>query len=619
MNENPLERGAALIRDYVKTLPESPGVYRMLDARGEALYVGKAKALKKRVMNYTQIAKLPNRLKRMVSETVSMEFIRTNTEVEALLLESNLIKKLKPRFNILLRDDKSFPYILVTSDHNYPMVKKHRGSTKGAGEYFGPFASGFAVNHTIDILQRLFRLRNCSDNVFANRTRPCLQYHIKRCTAPCVNKISRAEYLADVNQAQAFLRGESRAIQETFQRAMMEASESLDYELAAELRDRIALLSTIQGTQDINISGLKDVDIIGLYQQQGRSCVQVFFYRGGQNFGNKAYFPRHAEEDGPEEILSVFMAQFYENKPVPPEILVSVVPMEKELLEEALQTRQQSGRKVSIQKPARGQRKSLIDFVLKNAREALERNLLERKGEAALLEKVAELFQMEAPPRRIEVYDNSHISGTNMVGAMVVAGPEGFQKNAYRKFNIRQAEAGDDYGMMREVMIRRFTRALKENPDRDSESWPDLLLIDGGQGQFNAVKETLEELGVWSDLTVVAIAKGPDRNAGREQFFMDGRTPFQLPLNDATLHYLQRLRDEVHRFAIGAHRTRRKMGIGKNPLDEIGGIGAKRKKALLLHFGSAREVGQASVKDLMQVEGVSLAMAKKIHAFFNES
>lgn len=618
MSENPLERGAALIRDYVKTLPESPGVYRMLDGRGDALYVGKARALKRRVTNYTQVSKLPNRLKRMVSETVSMEFIHTHTEVEALLLESNLIKKLKPRFNILLRDDKSFPYIMVTTDHDYPMVKKHRGSTKSGGEFYGPFASGFAVNHTIDILQRLFQLRNCSDNIFANRTRPCLQYHIKRCTAPCVNKISREEYKADVDQARAFLRGESRDIQKSFQEAMIEASDALDFELAAALRDRIALLSTIQGSQDINISGLKDVDVIGLYQHQGKSCVQIFFYRGGQNFGNKAYFPRHAEDETPEDILSVFMAQFYENKPVPPEILVNMIPNEKELLEEALQTRSQSGRKVTISRPARGQRKSLIDFVLKNAKEALDRHQLERKGEAALLEKVAELFDMDSPPRRIEVYDNSHISGTNMVGAMVVSGPEGFQKNAYRKFNIRQAEAGDDYGMMREVMTRRFGRALKEGMNRESEHWPDLLLIDGGLGQFNVVKETLEELGVWNDVTVVAIAKGPDRNAGREQFFMEGKAAFQLPLQDATLHYLQRLRDEVHRFAIGAHRTRRKMDISKNPLDEIGGIGAKRKKALLLHFGSARDVGRASVKDLMQVEGVSLAMAEKIHAFFND-
>ncbi len=618
MSENPLERGAALIREYVKTLPESPGVYRMLDEKGDPLYIGKARALKRRVLNYTQVAKLPNRLKRMVSETVSMEFIRTHTEVEALLLESNMIKKLKPRFNILLRDDKSFPYIMVTGDHEYPMVKKHRGATTGAGEFFGPFASGFAVNHTIDILQRLFKLRNCSDNVFANRTRPCLQYHIKRCTAPCVGKISQDEYRADVEQARSFLRGESRAIQQKFQQAMGEASEAMEYEQAAELRDRIALLATIQGSQDINVTGLKDADVIALHQHEGKSCVQVFFYRGGQNFGNKAYFPRHAEDETPEDILSEFMAQFYENKPVPPEIMLNIIPSEKELLEEALQTRTQNNRKVSISQPARGQRKSLIEFVVKNAKEALERHILQRKGEAIMLDKVAELFEMEAPPRRIEVYDNSHISGTNMVGAMVVAGPEGFQKNGYRKFNIKTASAGDDYGMMREVMTRRFTRALKDGMDRESENWPDLLLIDGGQGQFNVVKETLEELGVWNDLTVVAIAKGVDRNAGREQFFTANKPPFQLPVNDATLYYLQRLRDEVHRFAIGAHRTRRTMDIARNPLDEIGGIGAKRKKALLLHFGSAREVGRASVKDLMQVEGVSLAMAEKIHGFFHE-
>lgn len=617
-SQNSLERGAELIRGYAKTLPEKPGVYRMLNEKGDVLYVGKARALKKRVITYSHVLKLPNRLKRMVSETVSMEFITTNSEVEALLLESNLIKKLQPRFNILLRDDKSFPYILLTGGHDFPQVKKHRGVRGPDGEYFGPFASAGAVNHTIDLLQRIFRLRNCADSYFAQRKRPCLQYQIKRCTAPCVGRISKEEYAESVAQARSFLTGQSRVLQDDFREKMEEASEGLDYELAAEYRDKIASLSSVQSHQDINVEGLGDVDVIAFYQREGKTCIQVFFFRGGQNFGNRAYFPRHDSEVTPATIMANFLAQFYEGKPIPPDIIVGQMPAERELLEQALASREKSGRKISIMVPLRGQRKRLLDFVEKNAKEALERHLLERKGENQLLAGVAELFGMEGSPERIEIYDNSHISGTNMVGAMVVAGVEGFRKGAYRKFNIRVASSADDYGMMREVMTRRFGRALREEVDKESDEWPDLLLIDGGLGQFNAVKEVLTEMGVWDDLMVVSIAKGPDRNAGREQFFMDGREPFQLPINDAVLHYLQRLRDEAHRFAIGAHRKRRSMDITKNPLDEIAGIGAARKKALLHHFGSAKAIKSAGVEDLLKVEGISRAQAEKIFAFFNE-
>lgn len=618
-----LDRGSALIREYVKKLPESPGVYRMISEKGEVLYVGKAKALKKRVINYALVSKLPIRLQRMVAETTAMEFVQTHTEVEALLLESNLIKKLKPRYNILLRDDKSFPYIMITSDHDYPQIKKHRGARKaknekGGGEYFGPFASAGAVNHTIEVLQRVFRLRNCSDNVFATRSRPCLQYHIKRCTAPCVDKISKETYAADVDKARKFLTGESRAIQDEFVREMQTASEKMDYELAAEYRDRIKALTSIQARQDINIEGVGDADVMAIARREGKTCVQVFFFRGGHNYGNRSYFPRHDPEETESHILSVFMAQFYESKPVPSTIHVSHMPDEAGLLEEALGFKEKPQKKVSIEKPQRGQRKRLVDFVMKNAEEALKRHLMERAGEAEFLRQVGDLFDMDAPPRRVEVYDNSHISGTNMVGAMVVAGPEGFVKNAYRKFNIKQADAADDYGMMREVMTRRFSRALKEDASREGGDWPDLLLIDGGKGQLSSVKDALVELGVWEDLCVVAIAKGPDRNAGREQFFIDGKDAFQLPVHDPVLHYLQRLRDEVHRFAIGAHRTRRIGDISKSPLDEIPGIGARRKKALLLHFGSAKEVARAGIDDLQKVPGVSRSVAEKIYNHFNE-
>jgi len=612
---SPLQRGAEIIKNYVTTLSEGPGVYRMLDSAAGVLYVGKARSLKKRVASYTQVHRLPNRLKRMVSETITMEFITTQSEVEALLLESNLIKKLQPRFNILLKDDKSFPYILLTSDHDFPQVKKHRGVRDPAGAYFGPFASTWAVNNTIDVLQRVFRLRNCTDAYFAARTRPCLQYHIKRCNAPCVGRISKEDYALSIDQARAFLEGKSRELQNQFQVKMEEASAAQAYEKAAEYRDKIKVLTAVQSHQDINIDGVGDVDVIALYQREGKSCVQVFFFRGGQNFGNRAYFPRHDFEISEQAILANFLAQFYESKPVPADILVNLLPMERGLLEEAFGRK--AGRRVTIAVPHRGARKRLLDFTQDNARQALERHFLERKSEEKMLLAVAELFGLEDPPQRIEVYDNSHISGTNMVGGMVVAGPEGFRKNAYRKFNIKQAEAADDYGMMREVMTRRFGRALKDNVDKDGDEWPDILLIDGGIGQFNAVKDVLIDLGVWDDVTVIAISKGPDRNAGREQFFMDNRAPFRLPENDPVLHYLQRLRDEVHRFAIGAHRKRRSMGITQNPLDEISGIGASRKKALLRHFGSAKAVQQAGVEDLIKVPGISRAQAEKIFAFFN--
>lgn len=619
---NPLERGAQIIREYVANLPATPGVYRMISEKGEVLYVGKAKALKKRVVSYTHVDKLPIRLQRMVAQTVTMEFVHTHTEVEALLLESNLIKKLKPRYNILLRDDKSFPYILITGHHDYAQVKKHRGARKPKGQYFGPFASAGAVNHTIHVLQRVFKLRNCSDSIFSNRDRPCLQYHIKRCTAPCVAKVSHSEYAEQVENARQFLSGESRAIQEKFANEMQAASEVEEFEKAAELRDRIKALSAIQSRQDINLEGIGDVDVMAMSQSEGKTCVQVFFFRGGQNFGNRAYFPRHDSEEEAETIISVFMAQFYENKPVPKSVFVSHKPSEASLLEEALTTRRDRG-KVKIIKPTRGKGKRLLDFVAKNSEDALKRHIIERAGEAKHLEAVAKLFDMDEAPKRIEVYDNSHIAGTNMVGAMIVAGHEGFRKSAYRKFNIREAAAGDDFGMMREVMKRRFTRALKEGVSTDSDDWPDLLLIDGGKGQFSAVKETLEELGVYDDVKVVGIAKGEDRNAGREEFFVDGenglKPSFKLPPNDPTLHYLQRIRDEVHRFAIGAHRTRRKNDISKSPLDQIPGIGAHRKRALLRHFGSAKEVARAGIEDLRNVDGISEAIAEKIYNFFNES
>jgi excinuclease ABC subunit C len=621
-----LDRGADIIRGYVNTLPDTPGVYRMLDEKGDVLYVGKAKSLRKRVVNYTHPAKQTLRIQRMIAQTVSMEFVNTHTEVEALLLESNLIKKLKPRYNILLRDDKSFPYILITGGHEFPQLTKHRGARNRKGAFFGPFAAAGSVNRVLIALQRAFMLRNCTDSFFATRKRPCLQYHIKRCTAPCVGLISKDEYAKQVDEAVFFLSGKSHEIQAELSLRMQEASAAMEYEKAASFRDRIKALTTIQARQDINVEGLKDVDVIAVYAENARYCVQVFFFRGGQNFGNRAYFPRHASDADVGVLLAAFIAQFYESKPVPPEIILSHEPEEKELLIEALSAANKAGQRVTMVVPQRGDRKRLVEFAFKNAQEAYAREQLKLVTENAHLEAIAKLFFMEAVPQRIEVYDNSHISGSMMVGAMIVAGAEGFQKASYRKFNIKNAAASDDYGMMREVMKRRFARALKERSDKENvdaddgqgNDWPDLILIDGGLGQLNAVYEVLDELGIEDEVSVVSIAKGPDRNAGREKFFMRGHEMFQLPVDDPTLHYLQRLRDEAHRFAIGAHRTRRNMAISSSPLDAIPGIGAGRKKALLHHFGSAQEVANAGIADLEKVEGISRSVAEVIYNYFHE-
>ena len=609
-HQTSLENGAAVIRRLAKGLPDTPGVYRMIDEHGEVLYVGKAKALKKRVITYANVDKLPVRLQRMIARTQDMTFVHTHTEVEALLLETNLIKKLAPSYNVLMRDDKSFPYIMITGDHDFPLLTKHRGARKRKGDYFGPFASAGAVNRTIVALQKAFMIRNCSDNYFAQRKRPCLQYHIKRCTAPCVGLASKDAYGAQVQDVKAFLSGKNTDIQERLALAMQGESDQQNYESAALLRDRIKALTAIQTRQDINIKGLGDADVFGLFRKEGRSCVQVFFFRGGQNFGNRAYFLKH-EDESESDILGAFVAQFYDNKPVPREIIVSHELSEAVLLQEALE--QQREGKLDITGSKRGTRARLIEFAVRNAKDALAQEKLKSATEKKLLAGVADLFGLNNSPERIEVYDNSHTGGTNMVGAMIVAGPDGFRKNAYRKFNIKTAAAADDYGMMREVMQRRF-----KNTD-DRTDWPDLLLIDGGLGQLSAVTRALAEMGVADDLCIVGVAKGPDRNAGREKFFMVGREVFQLPVDDPVLHYLQRLRDEAHRFSIGAHRTRRAKQISASPLDDIPGVGAKRKKALLHHFGSAQDVARAGLKDLEQVEGVSKAMAQKIYSCFHES
>lgn len=604
--------GVGVIRAAVKTLPDAPGVYRMLDARGEALYVGKAKSLKKRVSNYTRPAQLPVRIQRMIAATASMLFVRTHTEAEALLLESNLIKKLRPRFNILMRDDKSFPYIVIAEDHDYPRLTRHRGARTIRGQYFGPFASALDVNRTLVALQRAFMLRNCSDSVFSGRTRPCLEYHIKRCTAPCVEYVTQEDYAAQVADARRFLSGESRAVQDDLAARMQTASDAQDFEKAALYRDRIKALTAIQSRQIVNVEGLGDADIFALAQSEGKSGIQVFFFRAGQNFGNRSYFPRHDPEDAPEAILAAFLAQFYENKPIPPDILLSHEPMEKALLEEALNAR--AGRRVKLSVPQRGTRRELLDFALRNARDALIREIGARTRDAALLEGVARIFGLEKPPQRIEIYDNSHVSGTDMIGAMVAAGPEGWIKNAYRKFNIKDAPRADDYAMMREVFSRRFREA--GNADA---ILPDLVLIDGGAGQLSAALGVLKDLGLEGKFATLGVAKGPDRNAGRERFFRADAPPFSLPENDPVLHYLQRLRDEAHRFAIGTHRARRDRKLARSLLDEVPGIGAHRKKALLTHFGSASAVARAGLKDLQEVEGISEKIARKIYEHFNET
>ena len=612
----PVPAGVAVIENHLKTMPSAPGVYRMINARGDALYVGKAKNLRKRVVAYTRLDRLDGRLRRMVMETATMEVVTTHTEVEALLLESNLIKRLQPRYNILLRDDKSFPYILITGDHDWPQIVKHRGARNRKGRFFGPFASAAAVNQTLSHLERAFLLRSCSDTVFATRTRPCLLHQIKRCSGPCAGRISREDYLKLVDDARAFLSGDSQTIQQGLSRQMDQAAEALEYETAAVYRDRIRALTRIQARQDINLPNIDEADVVALYTAGGQACIQVFFFRSGCNYGNRAYFPAHTQDEEEADILAAFLGQFYEDKVPPKEIMLSANPAEPELLADALAER--AGRKVALTVPQRGDRRNLVEHALTNAREALGRRMAESSAQRQLLDGVATLFGLEAAPNRIEVYDNSHIMGADAVGGMIVAGPEGLVKAQYRKFNIRSTELtpGDDFAMMREVLTRRFTRARKEDPDRDRGLWPDLVLIDGGAGQLTAACQVFADLGL-DDVAVVAISKGPDRDAGREKLHQPGRPVVTLEPRDPVLYFLQRLRDEAHRFAIGSHRARRSKAIGQSTLDEVAGIGARRKKALLHHFGSAREVAQAGLADLEAVDGISRTIAKKIYDHFH--
>ena len=610
-------QGRALIEAKVATLPSAPGVYRMLDAEGNALYVGKAKNLKNRVRSYARPTGHNNRILRMIDATRDMEFIRTETETDALLLEANLIKKLRPRFNVLLRDDKSFPYILLAEDHAVPQLYKHRGARKRPGAYFGPFASAGAVNRTLNTLQRAFLLRSCSDSVYESRTRPCLLYQIKRCAAPCTGEISRDDYQELVEEARAFLAGDSRAVQDALLQKMQAASDALDFEGAAAARDRIRALTYVQQESGINPLDIAEADVVAVVQEGGQSCVQVFFFRAGQNLGNKAYFPRHEKDQSEAEILEAFIGQFYEARPVPREIFVNHNLPAAALIGEALSTRM--GRNIKIHKPQRGDKVQLVRHAEQNAKEALARHVAESASQRKLLRGVADTFDLEAPPQRIEVFDNSHLQGTNQLGGMIVAGPDGFMKNQYRKFNIKNPDTapGDDYAMMREVFTRRYGRLAKEE-NRQTGNWPDLVLIDGGKGQLGVAMEVMAELGL-EDIPLVGVAKGPDRDAGRERFFQPKRADFMLPQNSPVLYYLQRLRDEAHRFAIGGHRAKRKADIRKNPLDGIEGIGGHRKKALLHHFGSARAVGRASLADLEKVDGISAKMAQRIYNHFNSS
>ncbi len=610
-----IAEGVAVIERALETMPLAPGVYRMLDGRGDALYVGKARSLKKRVTSYTQIGRLPERLRRMVAETVAMEIVTTHTEAEALLLEANLIKRLKPRFNIVLRDDKSYPWIMLTEDHEFPQVVKHRGAQTRKGTYWGPFASAWSVNQSLTALERLFLLRSCTDSVFAGRTRPCLLFQIKRCSAPCVGHISKEDYAALVAQAKAFLSGKAAKIQQQLAAEMEEASAAMEFERAATLRDRLRGISHVQGTGVINPASLDDADVIAAWQIAGQSCVQVFFVRGGHNNGTRAFYPVHARTEELGDVLSAFIAQFYEDKPPPPLLLLNHPAEEEGLIAEALSLK--AGRAVTISVPQRGEKRAVVAHAELNARESLERKLAETAGQGRLLEATAELFDLPRPLERIEIYDNSHIMGSNAYGVMVVAGAEGLMKQAYRKFAIKGPVApGDDFAMMREVLERRFGRALKEHADRDDPHWPGLVLIDGGAGQLSAVRAVMEEMGV-GDVPLVAIAKGPDRNAGREWFHMDGRDAFQLPPRDPVLYFLQRLRDEAHRFAITTHRSGRSRAISKSELDEIAGIGAARKRALLHHFGSARGVKQAGLNDLAAVPGINRETAKRVYAHFH--
>ncbi|HDZ82296.1 MAG TPA: excinuclease ABC subunit UvrC [Roseobacter sp.] len=613
----PMKTGFDVIQSYLKTLDASPGVYRMLDSESRVLYVGKARNLRARVSNYARPSGHSGRIARMISNTASMMFLTTKTETEALLLEQNLIKQLKPKFNVLLRDDKSFPNILVTTGHDYPQIKKHRGAKKEQGNYYGPFASAGAVNRTLNQLQRVFLLRDCSNAMFESRTRPCLQHQIKRCSAPCVGKISPEEYGKTVQDAQKFLNGKSTDIQSRLASDMALASESMKFERAAALRDRIKALTQVQTAQGINPQTVSEADIIALHMEQGQACVQVFFIRANQNWGNHDYYPRVGPDVDAAEVLEAFIGQFYDTREPPRQLILSNEIESPDLMTEALSGK--LGRKVELIVPQRGEKAELVDSALRNARESLARKLAETASQSNLLKGVAEAFSLDAAPQRIEVYDNSHIQGTNAVGAMIVAGPEGMMKNQYRKFNIRGEDLtpGDDFGMMKEVLTRRFKRLLKEDPDRKLGMWPDLLLIDGGAGQVSAVASIMKEYGV-EDIPMVGVAKGVDRDAGKEEFYRVNKRPMALRHNDPVLYFIQRLRDEAHRFAIGTHRAKRAKAISATPLDDITGVGAARKRALLAHFGSAKAVSRANLSDLKAVQGVSGALAERIYAFFHE-
>jgi excinuclease ABC subunit C len=631
--EGPLAAGRAALMRYAKLAPPGPGVYRMLDGAGEVLYVGKAKSIKKRIVSYTRPTGHDTRIERVIAATAAVEFVTTATETEALLLEANLIKRLRPRFNVLLRDDKSFPYILITADHWAPQILKHRGARSRQGSYYGPFASVWAVNRTITALQRAFLLRSCSDGFFESRTRPCLLHQIKRCSAPCTHEIEFADYAKLVREAKDFLSGKSQAVRDELGGDMERASAAQDYERAAIYRDRLAALSAVQSTQGINPRSVDDADVFAIHQEGGFSGIEVFFFRTGQNWGNRAYFPKADRSLGPGEVLGAFLAQFYDDKPCPACIFLSHDIPERELLAEALSTK--SNRRIEVSVPRRGERKELVAHALVNAREALGRKLADTSSQRKLLKAIADTFGLPREPRRIEVYDNSHIQGSNAVGAMIVAGPEGFRKNQYRKFNIRSTELtpGDDFGMMREVLERRFKRLMAEAPrngtlgiaepaqtadgEESDSPWPDLVLIDGGQGQLNTARETLAALGV-TDVALVGVAKGPDRDAGNETFHRPGQPAIKLAPRDPLLYFIQRLRDEAHRFAIGSHRTRRKKDIREAGLQEIPGIGPARKRALLRHFGTLKAIERASLADLAQVPGINDETARKIHDFFHE-
>ena len=625
MNDVPYEAGAEIIRAFVKTLPAAPGVYRMIDEAGEVMYVGKARSLKARVTNYTRPEGLEVRLQRMIAATRTMEFVRTETEAEALLLEANLIKRLKPRFNVLLRDDKSFPYILIATEHEAPELTKHRGSKRRKGHYFGPFASALAVKRTINSLQKAFLLRTCSDSFYKARTRPCMLYQIKRCSAPCTGEISLEAYAGLVEEARQFLSGRSKSVQDHLQADMNQAAEALDFERAALLRDRLSALALVQSGSDAVARSVEEADVFAIAHEAGQFCVQVFFFRAHQNWGNHPFRPKADATLTDTEVLEAFIGQFYEDRTPPKLILLSHEPADRAVLEEALTSR--LGSRVYIETPQRGEKRELVTHALNNAREALGRQLAEGATQRQLLEGVSDLFGLDEPPRRIEVYDNSHISGTNAVGAMIVSGEEGFSKKHYRTFNIRSADLtpGDDFGMMREVLTRRFSRLANES-DLDAEDeqtgmpdWPDVVFIDGGLGQLNAVKDVVAKLELPREVTFIGIAKGEERDAGREKFFMEGREPFMLPHRDPVLYFVQRLRDEAHRFAIGTHRARRKKDFVSNPLDEIDGIGPARKRALLQHFGSAKAVSRASLADLAAIPGISSAMAQLVYDHFNRT